>query len=139
MKIEQHLLLIPTEGRGAKDITSEITSVLKPINIRTGMCNLFLQHTSASLIICENYDPQVKMDLEHFLVKLVPDGDPLFQHISEGDDDMPAHVRTILTQTSLSIPIQAGKLALGTWQGICLYEHRYQAHKRSLLITICGM
>ncbi|HHT0594332.1 TPA: secondary thiamine-phosphate synthase enzyme YjbQ [Legionella anisa] len=138
MKIEQFPISFNTSGRGTQDITDEIKNTLSKASIQQGLCYLFLKHTSASLILCENYDPQVRMDLENFLVRLVPDGDPLFKHVIEGKDDMPAHVRTVLTQTSLTIPIQNGKLALGTWQGIYLYEHRYQSQKRHLIITVVG-
>ena len=137
-KITQANLSINTMGRGTQDITAEIISAVANTKIQAGLCHLFIQHTSASLILCENYDSQVRRDLENYLIRLVPDGDPLFKHISEGQDDMPAHIRTILTQTSLTIPIQNGKLALGTWQGIYLYEHRYQPHHRNILITIMG-
>lgn len=139
MKIEQYTINTTTQGRGTIDITAEIRSQLNTSAIQTGMCTLFLQHTSASLIICENYDLQVRKDLEHFLARLIPDGDPLFKHIEEGKDDMPAHVRTVLTQSSLSIPIQNGKLALGTWQGIFVYEHRYQPQQRQLVMTVMGV
>ncbi|MCW8398390.1 secondary thiamine-phosphate synthase enzyme YjbQ [Legionella sp. PATHC038] len=138
MKIEQFALTFNTQGRGTEDITPEVTSFLSNMTIKHGLCHLFLKHTSASLIICENYDPQVRRDLENFLVRLVPDGDPLFKHVIEGKDDMPAHIRTVLTQSSLTIPIYDGKLALGTWQGIYLYEHRYQPQQRHLLITGVG-
>ncbi|KTC78892.1 secondary thiamine-phosphate synthase enzyme YjbQ [Legionella cherrii] len=138
MKIEQFALTFNTQGRGTEDITAEVASFLSKTTIKHGLCHLFLKHTSASLIICENYDPQVRRDLENFLVRLVPDGDPLFKHVIEGKDDMPAHVRTVLTQSSLTIPIHEGKLALGTWQGIYLYEHRYQPQQRHLLITGVG-
>lgn len=138
MNLEQHSIYLNTSGRGAIDVTAEVATVVENTTIQQGLCQLFLQHTSASLMICENYDQQVRIDLENFLVRLVPDGDPLFKHIIEGKDDMPAHVRTVLTQTSLTIPIQDGKLALGTWQGIYLYEHRYQPHKRHLLLTVLG-
>jgi secondary thiamine-phosphate synthase enzyme len=138
MNIEQHSLKLNTSGRGTVNITDNINSLLTHSTLQLGLCHLFLQHTSASLMLCENYDPQVRDDLEHFLSKLIPDGDPLFKHISEGKDDMPAHIRTILTQSSLSIPIQNHKLALGTWQGVFLYEHRYAPQLRQLLITVLG-
>ncbi|WP_058534753.1 secondary thiamine-phosphate synthase enzyme YjbQ [Legionella saoudiensis] len=138
MNLEQHSIYLNTAGRGTIDITAEVAAVVANTSIDQGLCQLFLQHTSASLMICENYDQQVRLDLENFLVRLVPDGDPLFKHVIEGKDDMPAHVRTVLTQTSLAIPVHNGKLALGTWQGIYLYEHRYQSHKRHLLLTVLG-
>jgi secondary thiamine-phosphate synthase enzyme len=138
MKLIQHDITITTSGRGTQNITDKIIECVEKSTIETGLCQLFLQHTSASLIICENYDPQVREDLENFLLRLIPDGDPLFKHTIEGEDDMPAHIRTILTQTSITIPIQAFTLALGTWQGIYFYEHRYQAQKRKLLVSIWG-
>ncbi|MCW8444426.1 secondary thiamine-phosphate synthase enzyme YjbQ [Fluoribacter gormanii] len=138
MKIEQFPITFNTSGRGTQDITTVVKTLLSKTTIRQGLCHLFLKHTSASLMLCENYDPQVRKDLEHFLLRLIPDGDPLFKHVLEGQDDMPAHIRTVLTQTSLTIPMQNGQFALGTWQGIYLYEHRYQEQERHLLITVIG-
>ncbi len=138
MNLEQFSMTVETAGRGTTDISAKIAAVLANTSIQQGLCHFFLQHTSASLMLCENYDAQVRKDLEHFLARLIPDGDPLFKHIIEGEDDMPAHIRTILTQTSLTIPLQNKKLALGTWQGIYLYEHRYQPHQRHLKITVMG-
>lgn len=138
MNLEQNSHTVHTAGRGTIDLTGDIAAVVTQTAIKRGLCQLFLQHTSASLIICENYDLQVREDLEHFLVRLVPDGDPLFKHVIEGKDDMPAHIRTILTHTSLTIPVRDGTLALGTWQGIYLYEHRYQPQTRHLLVTVFG-
>ncbi len=105
---------------------------------KTGMLNLYIQHTSASLLINENYDPDVLVDMEAFFARLIPDGDPLFIHTAEGDDDMPAHIRAALTQTSISIPVLEGKVALGTWQGIFLYEHRTASHTRHVLLHLQG-
>lgn len=138
MNLEQFTLSLNTPGRGTQEITTKINEVLAKANSDSGLCHLFLQHTSASLMICENYDQQVRADLENFLLRLAPDGDPLFQHIIEGKDDMPAHIRTILTETNLTIPVHNHQLALGTWQGVFLYEHRYQAHQRTLMITLIG-
>jgi secondary thiamine-phosphate synthase enzyme len=138
MHLKQYTLALNTTGRGSFDITTQLNRLLMDSPFQNGLCQLFLQHTSASLMICENYDKQVREDLEHFLTRLIPDGDPLFKHTAEGKDDMPAHIRTILTQTSLSIPIQNNKLALGTWQGVYLYEHRYAPQQRNLLITVMG-
>ena len=138
MTIQQHEIVLQTHGRGAQDITAMINQVLLNGKVRIGLCHLFVKHTSASLMICENYDEQVRIDLEHFLSQLIPDGDPLFLHTIEGKDDMPAHIRTILTQSDLQLPIQQGKLALGTWQGIFLYEHRYEAHERHIIMTVIG-
>jgi secondary thiamine-phosphate synthase enzyme len=103
-----------------------------------GLCHVFVHHTSASLILCENADPTVRRDLEAFLARLVPDGDPLFEHTDEGMDDMPAHIRAILTKMDLSIPVTGGRCALGTWQGIYLYEHRTHAHRRRVTVTVQG-
>jgi secondary thiamine-phosphate synthase enzyme len=134
----QHTLTIDTNGRGTLDITARIEAFVKKSQLDIGICHLFIKHTSASLIICENADPQVRKDLENYLVRLIPDGDPLFLHNDEGKDDMPAHVRTVLTQTQLSIPISKGSLALGTWQGIYLYEHRLAPHSREIVVTLNG-
>lgn len=134
----QHRIEIKTRGRGTHEITAEIQNIVSKSGIETGLCNLFLQHTSASLILCENADPDVQRDLEAFAQRLVPDGDPLFIHTMEGPDDMPAHVRTVLTDSSLSIPIGDGKCLLGTWQGIYLWEHRQHSHNRNIVITLLG-
>ncbi len=134
----QHHIAITTRGRGTHEITAEIQSIVSKSGIETGLCNIFLQHTSASLILCENADPDVQRDLEAFAQRLVPDGDPLFIHTMEGPDDMPAHIRTVLTDSSLSIPISAGRCLLGTWQGIYLWEHRHRSHTRNIVITITG-
>lgn len=134
--IIQETFKIQTSGRGTIAITDKINACLAKHSLQTGLCNLFLQHTSASLILCENADPDVRKDLETYFARSIPEGDPIFHHNAEGDDDMPAHIRTVLTQSSLSIPVQHGKLALGTWQGIYLWEHRYQEFERRLLITI---
>lgn len=128
-------IAVATKGRGTYDITQ---AVQKHIGVREGLATVFIQHTSASLIICENADPDVRRDLEAFLARLVPDADELFVHTAEGDDDMPAHVRTVLTQSSIGIPVIAGKLALGTWQGLYLYEHRAAPHDRRVIITVIG-
>ncbi len=134
----QHHIDITTRGRGTHEITAEIQNIVSKSGVETGLCNIFLQHTSASLILCENADPDVQHDLEAFAQRLVPDGDPLFIHTMEGPDDMPAHIRTVLTDSSLSIPIGAGRCILGTWQGIYLWEHRHRSHTRSIVITIIG-
>jgi secondary thiamine-phosphate synthase enzyme len=136
--LKQFLMTVSTNGRGFTEITSDVAAYVKEINIKTGLCHVFIQHTSASLIICENADPQVLQDLSGFMLRLVPDGDPLYQHTDEGDDDMPAHVRMVLTQTSLIIPVVNGKLALGRWQGVFVWEHRFQPHERRLVVTISG-
>ena len=129
---------VATRGRGSYVITSDIQGYVAQAGIRTGICQLFVHHTSASLMLCENADPEVRADLERFMARLVPDGDPLFRHTDEGSDDMPAHVRSILTGASLSFPITDGRCALGTWQGVYLWEHRTQAHRRRLTVTVYG-
>lgn len=134
----QEQIQIQTRGRNTYDITGEVTAVIARSGLRTGICQLFIQHTSASLILCENADPTVQTDLERIMARLVPDGDPLFDHTLEGPDDMPAHVRSILTQMDLSLPISQGRPALGTWQGIYLWEHRTHPHRRKVMITLYG-
>lgn len=127
-----------TRGRGTYDLTAKVQAAVVESGARIGLCTAFVHHTSASLMICENADPTVRTDLERFFARLVPDGDPLFQHVDEGTDDMPSHVRSILTQTSLGIPIANGKLDLGTWQSIYLYEHRRAPHARRVSLSIVG-
>ena len=131
-------LIVPTRGRGFYEFTSEVETLLGKAGFQTGLATLHLQHTSASLLIQENADPEVRRDLERFFARLVPDGDPLFRHTCEGDDDMPAHLRTALTAVSLSIPIVGGHLALGTWQGIYLWEHRLASHRRRVTVHFLG-
>jgi secondary thiamine-phosphate synthase enzyme len=131
-------LTIATSGRDIYDISGRVQRVVAKSGVRFGLCNVFIHHTSASLIVSENADPEVHRDLERFLAKLVPDGDPLFRHTEEGDDDMPAHVRSVLTQTSISFPVTHGKIPLGTWQGIYLWEHRHAAHGRRVTVTVQG-
>ena len=129
---------LKTTGRRLYDITPMIIAWAWKSAITTGMLTLYIQHTSASLLINENYDSEVLVDMERFFARLVPDGDSLFIHTAEGPDDMPAHVRSALTQTSLAIPVLEGKLALGTWQGIFLYEHRLASHNRKVLMHMIG-
>ena len=129
---------VATKGRGTYDITQQVAQIVRASNAREGLATVFIHHTSASLIICENADPSVRRDLETFAAKLVPDGDRMFTHDAEGDDDMPAHVRTVLTQTSIGVPIIGGKLALGTWQGLYLWEHRTSPHRRHVTVTVIG-
>ena len=129
---------IPTRGRGTYDITHEVASAVQGAGVREGLATVWIHHTSASLIVCENADPSVRSDLEAFVARLVPDGDKLFRHNAEGDDDMPAHVRSVLTQTSIGVPIARGKLVLGTWQGLYLWEHRTSPHERRLTISVIG-
>jgi secondary thiamine-phosphate synthase enzyme len=136
--IAQETLKIATRGRGTYDITREIQAVVARSGVATGLCHVFVHHTSASLILCENADPQVRLDLEAFMARMVPDGDALFEHIMEGPDDMPAHVRSVLTNTDLSIPISDGRCGLGTWQGVYLWEHRTHTHRRRITVTVHG-
>ena len=133
-------LTVSPKGPGLHEITRELARVVdefvRQSGEREGLCTVFVRHTSASLVIQENADPSARRDLEAFLARLVPEGDPLYRHVTEGPDDMPAHVRAALTATSLSIPIQDGALALGTWQGVFLWEHRRQASPRSLVVHL---
>ncbi|MGD8591629.1 MAG: secondary thiamine-phosphate synthase enzyme YjbQ [Gammaproteobacteria bacterium] len=134
--IKQQTIAVHTQGRGSYDITSKVDAVISESGAQIGLCHLFIQHTSASLILCENADPTVRKDLDAFMARLVPDGDAIFRHTAEGDDDMPAHIRTILTHSSLSIPISHGRCGLGTWQGVYLWEHRTHPHHRQVTITV---
>ena len=127
-----------TSGRGTFEITEEVQRAVRSSGITDGLCTVFVHHTSASLIINENADPAVQRDLDAFLERLVPDSDPLYVHTAEGPDDMPAHVRSVLTQTSLGIPVAGGRCDLGTWQGIYLWEHRLAPHRRRVTVTVVG-
>jgi secondary thiamine-phosphate synthase enzyme len=133
-----HEVMVPTQGRGFYDITEAVQALVAKSALKNGLATLHLQHTSASLLIQENADPEVRRDLERFFSRLVPDGDPLFRHTSEGDDDMPAHVRTALTCVNLSIPVAEARLTLGTWQGIYLWEHRREPHRRRVSVHLIG-
>lgn len=134
--MNQFVLSIQTDGRGLYEITSELTKYIQPLAVQKGLANVFLQHTSASLTITENADSTVLKDLEMVIQRLAPDGDPEYHHDYEGDDDMAAHIRSVLTTNELSLPIQNGRLALGTWQGVFLWEHRYRPHRRSIVLTV---
>lgn len=127
-----------TRGRSIIDITDDVHRVVSEARVKTGQATVFVHHTSASLVISENADPDVLRDLESFFSRLAPDGDPLYVHRAEGPDDMPAHVRSALTQTSLTIPIQGGSCALGIWQAVYLWEHRLQPHRRRVTVTVLG-
>lgn len=129
-------LTISTTGRGFTELTHEILSAVSASGVAEGLCNVFVPHTSASLLAGENWDSSVRRDLEAFMSRIVPDGDPRYEHDAEGPDDMPAHIRTMLTQSSIVIPIAGGKPRLGTWQGIYLWEHRASPHERRVLITV---
>jgi len=136
--IAQQRLTVATRGRGTYDMTREVVQAVRESGISTGLCHIFVHHTSASLILCENADSTVRRDLEAFMSRLVPDGDPLFDHTQEGPDDMPAHVRSILTKMDLTVPVSGGRCGLGTWQGIYLYEHRTHPHHRQVTLTVSG-
>ena len=133
-----HEIRVPTRGRGLYEFTDKVAGWVALNGFTSGLVTLHLRHTSASLLIQENADPDVRRDLENFFARLVPDGDPIFEHTVEGDDDMPAHVRTALTAVSLSIPVSHTQLALGTWQGIYLWEHRHSAHSRTITAHLVG-
>lgn len=136
--VVQDTVEIATRGRGIYEISEQIQRIVRASGLRVGLCHVFLCHTSASLMLCENADPLVRRDLEAFMSRLAADGDPLFRHTQEGPDDMPAHVRTVLTHSDLTLPISNGVCALGTWQGIYLWEHRHAAHRRRLTVTVQG-
>lgn len=136
--MHQQIIELPRRGRGLHDITNDIAAVVAAASVSVGLCHVFLQHTSASLVIQENADPDVQHDLQDWFERAVIDGDPRFQHVDEGEDDMSAHVRTALTQTSLSVPVAQGRLLLGTWQAIYLYEHRLRSHARRVVVTVHG-
>jgi secondary thiamine-phosphate synthase enzyme len=138
--MRQHIeeIAISTRGRGFYEITDEAANIIREQKMDRGLATLHLQHTSASLLIQENADPEVRRDLERFFQRLIPDGDKLFRHTAEGEDDMPAHVRTALTAVNLSIPVQSGRMTLGTWQGIYLWEHRFEPHHRRVTIHLIG-
>ncbi len=131
-------LSVTTEGRGTYDVTRLVAQAVASTDIDAGTCTVFVHHTSASLIVCENADPTVRVDLEAWFSRAVPDGDAIYRHTAEGPDDMPAHVRCALTQTSITLPISRGRLDLGTWQGLYLYEHRHRPHHRRLSVTVVG-
>ena len=134
----QEVIEVETAGRGTYDLTRQIQQAVAGSGVGRGLCHVFIHHTSASLMICENADEAVRRDLEAFMAWLVPDGDPRFTHTAEGSDDMPAHVRSVLTQTDMNIPVSGGRCALGTWQGVYLWEHRHRPHRRRVTVTIQG-
>jgi secondary thiamine-phosphate synthase enzyme len=127
-----------TQGRGTYEITEQVQQIVRESRLSQGLCTIFLHHTSASLILCENADPSVRHDLERYFARLVPDGSPEFRHTAEGPDDMPAHIRTILTQNSLTVPVAGGGCDLGTWQGIYVWEHRTTPHRRRITVSLVG-
>ena len=131
-------LVIETRGRGTHEITRLVQQVVEHSGVVAGLCHVFIHHTSASLIVCENADPTVRRDLERYAARLAPDGDPAYVHDSEGPDDMSAHLRSILTLTSLTIPVEGRRCDLGTWQGVFLWEHRTSPHRRRITVTVTG-
>jgi secondary thiamine-phosphate synthase enzyme len=131
-------LVFQSSGRGTRELTSEINGTLSDMQAKEGVCHVFIHHTSASLIITENADRDVQVDLDSYMARLVPDGDPIFIHRDEGDDDMSAHIRSVLTATTLTIPVRKGRCDLGTWQGIFLWEHRTSPHRRRLTVSFQG-
>ena len=135
--VRRTLLDLATAGRGTVDITRDVARAIPP-DLAAGVAVVFCHHTSASLIVCENADPTVRADLERWFARAVPDGDRLFDHADEGPDDMPAHVRAILTGASVTVPVAAGRLDLGTWQGVYLWEHRTAPHRRRVSVTVIG-
>ncbi len=134
----QATLTVDTQGRGTYDLTRDVQQLVAESDVETGLCNLFICHTSASLMLCENADPDVMRDLETFMSRLAPDGDRMFTHTAEGPDDMPAHIRSVLTRSDLNLPIAGQRCALGTWQGVYLYEHRHAPHTRRVIVTLQG-
>ncbi len=138
MKQAQHRLTISTEGQGLYEVTAPIDAWVAERGVREGLLTVYCPHTSASLLIQENADPDVLEDLHAFFARLVPEDSGLYRHTTEGPDDMPAHIRSALTQSQLSIPVAGGRMALGTWQGIYLFEHRARSHRRNLLLQLIG-
>ena len=136
--VAQEGFTVHTRGRGFSDITAQVGEVVAGSHVLAGVANIFTAHTSCSLLLGENADPAVRDDLERWFARAVPDGDAIFEHDAEGPDDMPAHVRSILTGVSLSVPVHGGKLLLGTWEGIYLWEHRLDPHKRKVTVTVLG-
>ena len=130
------ILSLSVSGQGLHDITSKVAAAVSSANVNNGLCTLYIQHTSASLLIQENYDPSAKADLESWINRMIPENDPHYTHTLEGADDMPAHIKAAITACTLSIPIDNGKLALGTWQGIFLWEHRYASQKRNVIVNV---
>ena len=135
---QQHSISVATDGRATIEITGEVDGLVRGSGIERGLCHVFIHHTSASLMVTENADGNVRRDLENYLSRLVADGDPAYLHDQEGPDDMAAHIRSVLTQTEMTLPIREGRLALGTWQGLFLWEHRYSPHRRRLTVSLSG-
>jgi len=138
MPVQTHEITVATRGSGTREITGDINAILHQSGLREGTATVFCRHTSCSLVIMENADPSARRDLEAFLERLVPENDPAYTHTAEGPDDMPSHIRMALTRTTEVIPFSAGRLLLGTWQGVFLWEHRRSPHRRSLIISLQG-
>ena len=136
--ISQSEIHLSTEGRGTYDLTARVQNAVTESGVDIGMCNVFIRHTSASLMLCENADPAVMRDLETFMSRLAPDGDSAHTHTAEGPDDMPSHIRSVLTHADLNLPVRGGRCDLGTWQGVYLWEHRYAPHQRKVIVTVTG-
>ena len=136
--VHQNGFTVATRGRGFSEITRDVAGLVAASGVQTGIAQVFTAHTSCSLLICENADPSVRGDLERWMARVVPDGDPMFRHDAEGPDDMPAHIRSILSGVSLTVPVAGGRLRLGTWQGIYLWEHRTHPHQRKVTVTVLG-
>jgi secondary thiamine-phosphate synthase enzyme len=134
----QTTLTFRTRGRGTIDITVDVAKAVAASGVRTGLCTVFVQHTTASLMLCENADPDVRRDLETLFARLAPDGNPAWRHDTEGPDDMSSHARSIIAGSTLTVPVSGGQLALGTWQGIYLWEHRQAPHERHVFVTVIG-
>jgi secondary thiamine-phosphate synthase enzyme len=134
----QQELNFTTSGRSTTNITHQVQDLVAQSGISTGTCHVFVQHTSASVILCENADPDVRIDMETYMQHIVPDGDPMFLHQDEGPDDMSAHIRTVLTNPDLTMPVTRGQCALGIWQGLYLWEHRTHRHQRRVIVTVQG-
>lgn len=134
MKWHKETIVIQTSGKGLYDFSAKVEELIQQWGVQEGICHLFIQHTSASLVASESYDPSARQDLEAFMDHLVPEGQPWFRHTLEGADDSPSHMRSMLTHTSLSIPVDDGRLSLGTWQGVYMFEHRRRGHRRKVLV-----
>jgi secondary thiamine-phosphate synthase enzyme len=136
--IVQQTFVVKTRGRGFELLTDRVKAIVAKSGIDSGLCNVFTRHTSASLIISENADSAVRRDLEAFMQRIAPDGSPDYEHDTEGPDDMPAHIRSVLTNATLTVPVAAGQMQLGTWQGIYLWEHRHAGYEREIIVTVVG-
>ena len=136
--VAQQMVCINTGRQGLHEVTGHIANIVADTGIQTGTCHVFVQHTSCSLVIQENADPSAKYDLEQWIARLAPENDPVYTHIYEGADDMPAHLRSAVTNTSETIPVVSGRLGLGTWQGLYVWEHRHRGHSRKLVVTVMG-